>query len=459
MKNHLFGTFDNSQYFKRLKFFRCFKYFSCFMHSKLCLPLIVLFLPAQAISQKVVTLKECYEKAYAVAPVAAEKDAYREIWQLKDENLSKGWLPTLDANGSFVYNSSVVDMGDILGSLPAMAGKIQPMPHEQYKITLDVNQTIYDGGAVKHARTVEKADLDINQKQTEADLYKLRNQVNGYYFNILLLDRQKELLKSYLELIVRRIASVNSALASGTALKSDLDVLLSEKITLEQQITENGIRKTSFVKILSGLTGTGMDTSTEFTLPVAGENLAYAINRPELQMFDLRKQQLEASLQVLQSKRMPKAFGFATLGYGNPPGSNFFKDEFAPYYILGAGVKWNIYDWNKVRNVKQIVSIQQRILDGRKEDMTENLKRLLDAKSADILSLESLLNTDKELIEIRKRITAVSESKYNNGTITATEYMNELNSERQAMINYEIHKINLAMARVEYINISGKEIE
>ena len=37
--------------------------------------------------------------------------------------------------------------------------------------------------------------------------------------------------------------------------------------------------------------------------------------------------------------------------------------------------------------------------------------------------------------------------------------MNELNSERQALINYELHKINLAMARVEYLNISGKEIE
>ena len=28
---------------------------------------------------------------------------------------------------------------------------------------------------------------------------------------------------------------------------------------------------------------------------------------------------------MVQSKRMPKAFGFATLGYGNPPGSDFFK--------------------------------------------------------------------------------------------------------------------------------------
>jgi outer membrane protein TolC len=181
--------------------------------------------------------------------------------------------------------------------------------------------------------------------------------------------------------------------------------------------------------------------------------------RPELQIFDLRKEQLSASLQVIQSKRMPRAFGFATLGYGNPPGSNFFKDEFAPYYIIGAGVKWNIFDWNKVKNEKQAVNLQKAIIDSRKMDLTDNLSRLLEAKNAEIASLRSLLETDSELIEIRKRITAAAESQYENGTITATEYLNEMNSEKQALINYEIHKINLAMARVEYLNISGKEIE
>jgi outer membrane protein TolC len=413
--------------------------------------------PVAGFSQKTLTLKECYDKAYAAAPVAAEKEAYSSIWQLKDKNLSKGWLPTLDANGSFIYNSSVVDVSEMLP--PAMAGLIEPLPHEQYKVTLDINQVIYDGGTIKSARALEKADLSINEKQTETDLYKLRGQINSYYFNLLLLDRQKELLQNYLELINKRIASLNSALESGVVLKSDIDVITSEKIKLEQQLSENGIRKTSLLKILASLTGTEIDASTEFILPHTEEKLTDELTRSELQIFDLRKEQLDASRQLIQSKRMPKAFGFATLGYGNPPGSNFFKDEFAPYYILGAGVKWNIFDWNKVKDEKQVVSLQQGIIDSRKNDLTDNLKRLLDAKSAEITSLESLLKTDTELIEIRKRITSAAESQYENGTITATEYMNELNSERQALINCEIHKINLALARVEYLNISGKEIE
>jgi outer membrane protein TolC len=84
---------------------------------------------------------------------------------------------------------------------------------------------------------------------------------------------------------------------------------------------------------------------------------------------------------------------------------------------------------------------------------------LLEAKNSEIESLKALIDRDSELITLRKKITASAESQYQNGIITATEYLNELNTERQAVINYEIHKINLSMARIEYLNISGKEIE
>jgi outer membrane protein TolC len=425
---------------------------------------IILFtclLPQVIFPQKILTLKECYDMAGKANALANEKDAYSNLSKIKDENLTKGWLPTLDANGSIVYNSSVIDMGGVLGSLPipGIAGAIKPLPHEQYKVTLDINQVFYDGGAIKGARALEKADLSINQKQTETDLYKLRSQINNCYFTLLLLARQKDLQNTYLELIRKRISSVKSAMDNGMVLKSDMDVLTSERIKIEQQITENDINRVALLKILSQLTGREVDPATEFILPGQTPDLNMDLQRPELQMFDLRKQQLTAGMKLIESNRMPKAFGFATLGYGNPPGSNFFKNEFAPYYILGAGVKWNIFDWNRAKNEKQMVILQQEIIDNRKRDLTDNLKRLLDSKNAEIESLQTLLKTDEELISLRKRITISAESQYNNGTITATDYLNELNSEKQAMINFEIHKINIAMARIEYLNISGRDIE
>ena len=417
--------------------------------------------PNRLQAQKILTLKDCYDHAMTSNALAGEKNGYSDISKLKDENLVKGWLPTLDANGSLVYNSSVVDLSGVLGSLPipGIANAIKPLPHEQYKITLDINQVIYDGGAIKGARELENADLSVSQKQTETDLYKLRAEINNYYFNLLLLAKQKELLDTYLEIIEKQISSMQSGINNGVILKSDIDILTSEKINIEQELAENEIRKTSFIKILSILTGLEIDSATMFIIPMSKDEFSNELQRPELQLFDLRSEQLGAGLKVIESSRMPKAFGFATFGYGNPPGSNFFKNEFAPYYVVGATVKWNIFDWNRSKNEKQVISFQQSIIENRKKDLTDNLNRLLVSKNAEIISIKDLIDRDNELIALRKKITASSKSQYQNGTVTATEYLNQLNSERQALINNEIHKINLSMARIEYLNISGKEIE
>lgn len=412
-------------------------------------------------AQQSITLKQCYDQALAVSALAGEAGNYHTIWQINDKNLSKNLLPTLDAGGSFIYNSSVIDLSEVMGALPipGLADAIKPMPHEQYKITLDIYQVIYDGGATRSARELGRATLGVNSKQSEADLYKLRAQVNGYYFNLLLLGRQKALLINYLDLIEQRLKAVNSAVTSGMALKTDLDVLMAEKLKMEQQLAENNIRLSAFKKILADLTRLPLDAGTLLQLPDLPEPLSDHITRPELQLFDLRGEQLTASLKLLETKRMPKAVGFATLGYGNPPGSNFFRNEFAPFAIVGAGLKWNIFDYNRVRDEKQVLVLQKGMLNDRKSDLSAGLQRILDAKRAEIASFESLLETDNDLIELRKRITAAAASKYENGSITASEFLSELNAEKQAMINREMHAINLILARVEYLNISGQEIE
>jgi outer membrane protein TolC len=416
-------------------------------------------IPISSFPQKMISLKECYDMAMKKSSLAGESNAYSNISKLNDENLKKGWLPTLDANANAMYNSDVVDFSKTLGAIPGMSKVLTPMPHDQYKITLDINQAIYDGGAIRSGRNIEKINQSINQKQTETDIYKLREQVNTYYFSIMLLGRQKEILNKYLELINKKLNSMQSAVDNGTILKSDIDVLASEKIKISQQITENGLRKTSLLKILSDITGETIDTAVRFVLPVMSGELTGELKRPELQLFDLSKEKLSAGIQMEQTKRMPKAFGYATLGYGKPPGQDFFKDSFSPYYIVGGGIKWNIFDWNRVKNTKEVITIQQGIIENRKKDLEENLNRQLESKNSEILSLKTLIGTDSELISLRKRITATAESQYQNGVITATEYLNELNSEQQALINYEIHKINLALATIQYLNISGKEIQ
>jgi outer membrane protein TolC len=434
------------------------------MAMKIKLFLLIVFilaLSSKGNPQRIVTLKECYDLAAKKTTLAAEKEIYNSMWQLKDKNLTRNWLPSIDANANFIYNSDIVDFTQAFASvpIPGLANSVPLMPRDNYKLTLDINQVIYDGGMVRKARSVEEADLKINQQQTESDIYKLRGQVNNCYFSLLLIERQRELLTGFLDVLKKRMASMQSAVDNGVALKSDIDVMTSEKIKIEQQLTEIDLKKAALNDVLSDLTGIEIGTNTSVILPQVTGEFTDEISRPELKVFDLRKDQLDAGMELLQTRRMPRAFGFATLGYGSPPGQNFFEDNFSTYYIVGAGIKWNIYDWDKVKNEKQQIRLQQGMLEGRKAELTDNLKRTLQTKEAEIASLNEALKRDNELIAIRKRITASAESQYGNGTITATELLNEMNSEKQAEINYEIHKISLEMAKVEYYNISGREIE
>jgi len=412
-----------------------------------------------ATAQSLMTLKDCYELALVNNALAGEKQAYSNISRLKDENIFKGWMPVIDASANAVYNSSVVDFSAATAAIPGMASAFSPMPRDQYKITLDINQTFYDGGAIKNARAMEQAELKLNEKQTEIDEYKIKGEINSYYFNIILLNRQKEILDNYLKLIEKKMAAMTSAISNGVRLSHDLDVLKSEKISIEQQIAENVLRKKALMKIMSDMTGTEINDFTRFAVPTPEYGLNEELMRPELQMFDLKKEQLDAAIKMTQTKRMPKAFGFATVGYGYPPGQNFFANSFDAYYVLGAGIKWNIFDWDKTKNEKQVINIQREIIENRKTDMTNNLKRALDAKMSEINSLTEMIKSDAELLELKKRISQTAESQYDNGIITAAEYMTELNAEKNVAINSDIRKLKLALACVEYMNISGKDIE
>lgn len=411
-------------------------------------------------AQKVLTLSECYDAAYAKSALSSGNDILNEISGLRESNISKAWMPTLDLNGTALYNSDVVDLGPVFGNLPfpGVSELIKPLPHDQYKITIDVNQVIYDGGAVRAARESERADLRLNEKQTEADLYKIRQQVNTYFFNIRLLERQKDLLGIYLELLQKRMTTVNSAVENGVMLRSEAEILESEMISLQQQLSENEIRSSALRKVLADLTGIDIADGTVLVIPDAEIQPDDKIDRPETGLIDMSIARLDAAGAVVASKRRPRAFGFATLGYGNPPGSNFFMDEFDTFYILGAGFKWNIFDWNSAKNDKRIISLNKNLLENKKTDLTENLRRQAEMKKAEIENLEKLIGSDSIQVSLRKRITASAESQFRNGTITATEYLNILSSERQALVNSEIHLISLALARVEYMNITGKEL-
>jgi outer membrane protein TolC len=421
--------------------------------------LMLVLMPATG--QRSVTLKQCYDSVAVNAPAASEKELLSTISTLKEHNIGSNYLPSLDVGGSYMYNSDVVDLSKIMGALESVNPNIviPEIPHDQYRATFEVNQLIWDGGVTRSAREVEQTALELNLKQNEADIYKLREQVNNYFFSVLLTDKQTEITKVLLSEIESRKNSAESAVANGTLLKINLDVLIAEKIKTEQMLSDLIMRREALLSVLASLTGDETITGSSLLLPSPVVIYDSKIDNPDLKLFDLRKNQLEAGKDLLRSQRMPRAFGLATIGYGSPQGNNMLSGEAGSYYSLGVGVKWNIFDWHRSSNDRESLTLQQRLTDSKRSAAEESLQRVLRIKRSEIESLIQSEATDIKLIEIRTNITAAAASQLENGAITATEYLTELNAEKQARINAEIHHINLARTRVEYLNITGQEIE
>lgn len=415
--------------------------------------LLSVFYPAR--SQRAVTLWQCYDSAAVATPLSGEKDLYSQASFLKDHNLASAWLPEMNLNGSFSYQSDVVNMSDLLTSLPVPPGSLPSLPHDQYRATIDVSQVIWDGGVTKSAREVERLVSELNMQQNEADVYRLREQVNNYYFSALLVASQAGVTGLLIADIDARISEAASGVRNGVLSPVTIDVLKAEKIKAEQALTELNRRHDALLSVLEQITGIKGLKNAVLLLPEPDITGNETIDNPDLRVFDVRKRQLEVSKNLLKSQRMPRAFGFAQAGYGNPPGNNFLSETADFYYSLGAGIKWNIFDWNRNRNDRRSLALQQQLLDIRKSAAEESLQRLLTLKMAEIASLEDASGSDDELIAIRKKVAAAAASQLENGTITASQYITELNNEKQAVLNAAIRKINISRAEIDYIYITG----
>ena len=171
-------------------------------------------------------------------------------------------------------------------------------------------------------------------------------------------------------------------------------------------------------------------------------------------MYDMQKTLLETNKDLISSSWMPRLSGFGQLGYGNP-GLNFLEDEWTPFYIVGARLNWQIWNWNQNRKEKQILGLRQGMVDREREAFGINLNIALEQHMADMRKYEKLIMKDREVISLRSEISKTSSSQYDNGVITSSDYVSRLNEEAQAKLNLEMHKVMLVKARIDYLTTLG----
>jgi outer membrane protein TolC len=68
------------------------------------------------------------------------------------------------------------------------------------------------------------------------------------------------------------------------------------------------------------------------------------------------------------------------------------------------------------------------------------------------------LRTDEEIITLRERIERETRRRYDEGVITAAEYVDRRNDVFAARMTRAAHEVELAQARAQYLTTAGVEL-
>lgn len=418
---------------------------------KVCLVLAAMGVGIGANAQT--TLDECISLAFENYPQVQEMSLIEKTKDLDLKNAAFAWIPQLNVSGKATWQSQVVEMPF---DMPGMEFNI---PHDQYGLTADITQQIWDGGASHSKKELAEAGAEVKKGQLEISLWSLRSRVENIYLGIILIDKQMALNDLLRESLERSRSEVKSLVEKGVALSTDMDQLSVNILSCLQQRASLEADRNSYVRILSLMTGKDMQ-GVELVAPT--EALSYMeegepdfSGRPEMSLYSAQLKQNDLQLRQLNTLISPKLNLTFQAGYGRP-GMNMLSGDFSGYCVAGLKLQWNIGALYTRSNDIHKLKAEARRIELTRKSFLMNSSIEAEQKNNAILKAREVLERDTEIIELRQKISHSSEKQYQEGTIKMNDYLSMLDEEYKARANESLHEIQLMMAVYDMKNTLGK---
>jgi len=401
------------------------------------------------------TLEECQQAAEKNYPLIKQYGLIAKTTQLTVKNIQKGWLPQVTASAQATYQSAVTAWPESMQSIYQQMGlNMKGLSKDQYKIGIDLQQTIYDGGAISSQRNIAQKEGKVQEAQTETNLYQVRRRVNEMYFSLLLLNEQIQLNEDVKTLLLSSEKKLSAMVKGGTAATSDLDNVRAERLSVEQQNENLKQQKQMLQRMLSVFCGLEVN-NTQKPAPV---QIASSVNnRLEMRLYNSQLELTEAKEKALETQLRPKLGLFAQGFYGYP-GLNMFEDmmnrKWSLNGIVGIKLSWNVSAFYTHKNDKARLSAQREMIENAREVFLFNNKLEEIQQNENINRYQTMIKSDDEIIVLRTNVRKAAESKLTHGIIDVISLLREINNENAAKTQQSIHEIDMLkeMYNLKYTN-------
>ena len=402
---------------------------------KCALTTLAVFISINAGAQ--ITLDECIENAFSNYPQIKEKELIQASERFDLKNASLAWVPQLSISAKATWQSEVVEMPF---SMPGMDFNI---PHDQYGITADITQQIWDGGAASAKTLQANTGAEVKRKQLEVNMYTIRSKVQSVYLGIILIDKQLKLNAILEEDLNRSLNEVRTLVEGGIKWESDIDQIKVNILSCEQQKTGLQTDRAAYVRMLSLLTGQDL-TGQTFVEPQIESTASMEIKSPELGLYDAQIQQVVAQKKQLDASLWPRFNFTVQAGYGRPS-LNMLSGEFNPYVIAGIKMQWNLGSLYTFKNDRRKTELDSRKLDYARESFILNTSVEAIQKQSQVEKDIDILQKDEEIVKLRKSIRETGENQYKEGVLKMNDYLSLLDEEFKARLNNDVHKVQYIM--------------
>ena len=380
------------------------------MKKTIALLLSGIFLPLFASAQ--ITLDYCLDRAGKNYPLIHKYDLVAKTADLSLADINKSWLPRINVYGQATIQNVVPEFpGQRKDVLAKLGQDYKGLGHFQYKVGVDVSQTIWDGGASKAQREIERTSSAEQQAALSVRMYAVREKVMNLYFGILLMDEQ--------------IAQVENTIA----------------------LLKTGARSAakSYKDVLAVYIGESIDGKS-LVKPEASMPANLDSNRPELALFNAQNRHNNALDAAINSSVMPRIGFFAQSWYGYP-GINYFESMMKrdPSFNLMAGVKisWNVDAFYTKKNSRHKLALAGEGIENDREVFLYNTRLQTAAQTQEIDGIRSVMADDERIVTLRASVRQAAESQLKNGVIDATALLSKITDENLALLTARYHEIQL----------------
>ncbi|MFO7864721.1 MAG: TolC family protein [Salinivirgaceae bacterium] len=408
------------------------------MNLKLIIALV--FVPFGLFAQQTVSLQTCWNETRKQLPLLQNNQSLAKLDSLEQRILKTNYLPQLNAKAQATWQSDVTSV-----DIPVPNIAIDEPSQEQYKVYLEVNQLIWDGGRTKALSTKHEIETELTKAETDEIFYGFKQRVASLYFALMLSQQQIKLTDELISTLEKKLTEIEAGVVQGVVREAGKYVLQAEKMQAEQDLNNQQFQAESIAKMLNVLTGMTLSATTALEKPQP--TIPAKVNRSQLKVYQLKAQTAEQGKKVLAKNRMPVVSAFGQAGYGKP-GLNMLNNEADTWLMVGAGISWNIFDWNSSKQKREKLTVQQQMIDNSREQFLYQLNTEKQQYEVEVQQYQTAIEKDKEIIGLRKKITEDYSSQLKQGTVTSSAYIEELFKEQTAKITQQIHEIKLVQSQV-----------